>query len=319
MPVLEVQDLRVHFRLGTDFVHAVDGVDLSLEPGENLGLVGESGSGKTTLGYALMRLLPDNAVVKSGRVMHNGRDLLAATDSELRAVRWRRIAMVFQNAMAAMNPVFTVGDQIAAAMKLHFGSIHEEARKKAAHLFERVGVHPSRLDAYPHELSGGQRQRAMIAMALACDPEVLIADEPTTALDVVAQTQVLELLRDIQKEYGLSVILISHDLGAVANLCQQIAVLYAGQVVELNKTETLLNRPRHPYTQALLNAYPRIETEPGTLWAIPGTPPSLVDPPAGCRFAERCPIAQDVCREAPPIVATAGGWARCHFADRETA
>jgi oligopeptide/dipeptide ABC transporter ATP-binding protein len=315
--VLSVEDLHLRFRSGRREVRAVDGVSFTLARGETMGIVGESGSGKTSLGYALLGVLPANATITQGRVVLDGTDMVSASDEERRAMRWTRIAMVFQNAMSALNPVFSVGDQITRAMRLHGATDREAAQQRAGRLLERVGVSPSRLAAYPHELSGGQRQRVGIALAVACDPVVLIADEPTTALDVTSQVQVLDLLHDLQAELGMAVIMISHDLGAVADLCRTLAVYYAGQMVEVGPRERVLARPEHPYTKALLRAYPHLHRPIERLWTIEGSPPSLVRPPSGCRFHPRCPIAIPRCREeAPALLALRdGGSARCHLAD----
>ena len=315
-PLLEVEDLRLQFRAGTKVVRAVDGVSFSLGPGETLGIVGESGFGKTSLGYGLLGVLPSNAAITGGRIVLDGIDLAGAPEATRRAMRWKRISMVFQNAMAALNPIFKVGDQITKAIHLHEQISREQAVARAGQLLERVGVSATRLAAYPHELSGGQRQRVAIALAVSCNPAVVIADEPTTALDVTSQVQVLDLLRDLQAEFGMAVIMISHDLGAVASLCRRIAVFYAGQIVEIGSRERVLARPEHPYTTALLRAYPHLHGPVEKLWTIDGGPPSLITPPAGCRFHPRCPYVQERClREVPPPLGLAdGGYAACHFA-----
>jgi oligopeptide/dipeptide ABC transporter ATP-binding protein len=320
-PVLQVEDLRLQFRSGSRVVRAVDGVSFSLLPGETLGIVGESGSGKTSLGYGLLGVLPSNATIASGRILLDGIDLVTAPDDVKRDLRWRRIAMVFQNAMAALNPIFTVGDQIIRAIRLHEKVTREAASNRAAKLLERVGVSATRLAAYPHELSGGQRQRVALALAVSCNPAVVIADEPTTALDVSSQVQVLDLLRDLQQEFGMAVIMISHDLGAVTSLCRKIAVFYAGQIVEMGLRESVLAGPQHPYTTALLRAYPQLHGPVESLWTIGGSPPSLITPPSGCRFHPRCPQAQARCfTEVPRPLTTDGvGQAACHFPMRHDA
>lgn len=314
--VLRVEDLRLQFRVGHDRIRAVDGVSLTLHRGETLGIVGESGSGKSTLGYALLGLLPDNAEISSGSALVGGTDMTGSDPDVLRKARWTRIAMVFQNAMTALNPVISVGDQLVTAMRHHLGLSPDEARARAGVLLERVGVPTQKLMAYPHELSGGQRQRLMIALAVSCEPDVLVADEPTTALDVVAQAQVLGLLSELHRELGIAIILISHDLGAVSSLCDRIAVMYAGQIVELGDRDRILHRSEHPYTSALLRAYPRLDHPQDSLATIPGDPPDLAAPPAGCRFHPRCGYAVARCKSVAPEPIRVGnaGWSRCHFA-----
>jgi peptide/nickel transport system ATP-binding protein len=314
-PVLEVTDLRLQFRSGSRVVRAVDGVSFALGQGETLGIVGESGSGKTSLGYGLLGVLPSNASITGGRIRLDGVDLVGAPEAIRRTLRWKRISMVFQNAMAALNPIFTVGDQIIRAIRQHERISRDQASARAGRLLERVGVSASRLAAYPHELSGGQRQRVAIALAVSCNPAVVIADEPTTALDVTSQVQVLDLLRDLQAELGMAVIMISHDLGAVSSLCRTIAVFYAGQIVEIGSRERVLSDPAHPYTTALLRAYPHLHGAVETLWTIGGSPPSLVTPPGGCRFHPRCPAARERCLDQvpPPVALADGGYAACHY------
>jgi oligopeptide/dipeptide ABC transporter ATP-binding protein len=314
--LLEVRDLAMHFQVGSGWVHAVDGVSFDLRRGETLGIVGESGSGKTSLGYALLRLLPQNGRIVRGAIVFDGTDLVRLADAELRALRWKRFAVVFQNAMSALNPVFRVGDQIVDAIRYHTGVSRDAARERVASLFELVGLSRNRLRGYPHEFSGGMKQRAMIALALSCGPDLVVADEPTTALDVVAQEQVLRQIRSLQHDLDLALVFISHDISVVAEVCRNVAVMYAGEFVEYGPAEHLLTDPRHPYTIALLRSFPAVRGPQRTLLSVPGSPPDLVRPPSGCRFHPRCPFAQPVCREvSPPPVPTAGGWARCHFAE----
>ena len=312
-----VQRLSVRYRLpGSDaFFHAVDDVSFALPKGSSLGIVGESGSGKTTLGMALMRLLPPNATVTAGSVRVGNHDVLTASDAELRQLRWKSVSMVFQNSMSALNPVYRVGNQIMDAVQLHEPMGRSAAQERAATLFDLVGISPSRLRAYPHELSGGMKQRAMIALALACNPEVVVADEPTTALDVVIQAQIIDLLRRLREDLGLTLILISHDLGVVAQLADRIAVMYAGQIVEDDLATSILSHPTHPYTRALLDAYPALDVPAGQLRSIPGAPPDLSRVPGGCRFAPRCRYRQAICVDIEPelLEAVQGGLSRCHF------
>jgi len=315
--LLTVRDLTMHFQVGSGWVRAVDGVSFELRRGETLGVVGESGSGKTSLGYALLRLLPSNGRILRGSIVFDGTDLVPLPDDELRRLRWTRVAMIFQNAMSALNPVFRVGDQIVDAIRHHTGASRAVARERAGALFELVGLSRTRLRGYPHEFSGGMKQRAMIALALSCEPDLVIADEPTTALDVVAQGQVLRQIKDLQRDLDLAMVFVSHDISVVAEICKDVAVMYAGELVEYGAAEHLLTEPRHPYTMALLRSFPSVRGPQKTLLSVPGSPPDLVRPPSGCRFHPRCPFAQQICREvSPPPVATAGaGWARCHFTE----
>jgi peptide/nickel transport system ATP-binding protein len=315
-PLLEVQDLHVWFELeGGGELHAVQGIDLELASGERLGLVGESGCGKTTAVLALMGLLPPTASV-AGRVVLGEDDILAGGEDLIRPHRWRDIAMVFQGAMNAFNPVRRIVDQIAEPMALHGIAEGRAAKAQAGDLLELVGI-SKRLGArYPHEFSGGMRQRAAIAMALACNPKVLLADEPTTALDVMIQAQVLELLVGLTTEFGLALILVTHDLPVVAQVCDRAAVMYAGKIVEAGATETLFHDPRHPYTRLLFAATPDLEGR-GDVVSIPGTPPRLDRPLHGCPFAPRCDVAFEPCPTVTPqdLVVATGHRAACHHND----
>jgi oligopeptide/dipeptide ABC transporter ATP-binding protein len=302
-PLLVVEGLTTHFRLGGQTVYAVDDVSFSLADGEALGIAGESGCGKTTTALSLLRLLPSNAEVVGGSVRLFGIDLLAKSDKALQRYRWREISIIFQGAMNALNPVQRVGDQIAEPMIERLGLSKSAAAKRAGELLELVGIPKARRKAYPHELSGGMRQRAMIAMALACDPAVIIGDEPTTALDVMVQAQILELLEDLREKLGLSLILITHDLSVLAETCDRVMIMYAGRVAEEGPVGLVYGTPRHPYTQMLLRAFPDVLSGRRDLGTIPGSPPDLRTPPPGCRFHPRCPAAMDVCRtEVPPEV-----------------
>jgi peptide/nickel transport system ATP-binding protein len=299
--ILSVGDLVMHYTTRKGDVSAVDGVSFDLERGKSLGLVGESGCGKTSVAFSLMRLLPDNAKIKDGYVMIDGTDILALDHQTMLKFRWNRIAMVFQAAMNALNPVYTVGDQIIEAMELHLDLASKaEARERIANLFELVGLDPPLMDRYPHEFSGGMRQRAVIAMALSCNPDIIIADEPTTALDVIVQDRILRELKNIQHDMGMSMIYISHDIAVIAEVSDRIGVMYAGRMAELADGVDIFERPYHPYTHALMSAFPSIKGEKHELVTLPGEPPDLLFPPPGCRFHPRCPRATDVCREEHP-------------------
>jgi oligopeptide/dipeptide ABC transporter ATP-binding protein len=289
-------------------------VSFRLDYGEALGIAGESGCGKTTTALSLVRILPPNARIVSGRIDLMGIDLVPKSDNALRRYRWREISIVFQGAMNALNPVSRVRDQIAEPIEERLGASPKEARKRANELLELVGIPRKRGSVYPHQLSGGMRQRAMIAMALACDPAVVIGDEPTTALDVMIQAQILELLEDLRHKLGLSLILITHDLSVIAETCDRVMIMYAGRVAEEGPVDEVFRRPRHPYTQKLLSAFPNIHADRRTLDVIPGSPPDLRRPPPGCRFAPRCPMAMAVCSEVvPPETTFDGVRVACHL------
>ncbi|MCB0046775.1 MAG: ABC transporter ATP-binding protein [Caldilineaceae bacterium] len=302
--LLDVRNLSIDYvNKDASPAQAVRELDFTLRAGEVLGLVGESGCGKSTLMLGLMRLLPPAGRIVDGAVYFQGRDLLALSEAEMEDVRWKNISIIFQGAMNALNPVRTIGDQIGEAIRLHMprqDSAAVDARIRR--LLDLVGIAGNRKDQYPHQYSGGMRQRAMIAMALACDPQIVIADEPTTALDVMIQAQILELMGNLQKELGLSIIFVTHDLGVVAELCDSVLVMYGGVTAEYADVDTIYNAPRHPYTQELLRAFPDITRPAGKLTSIPGYPPRLDDLPPGCRFAPRCPQVFGRCRqEMPPI------------------
>jgi len=303
-PLLEVADLRVRFRGRRGLVHALDGVSLALNPGEVMGIVGESGSGKSVLSLSVLRLLPSPpAEIAGGSIRFDGRDLLALPERAMRALRGDRIGMIFQEPMTALNPVFTAGHQIAEVFRAHQGLSRRAAMEAAVGMLATVGVAAPerRAHEYPFQLSGGMRQRVMIAMALACRPNLLIADEPTTALDVTIQAQILDLILDLRDRLGTAVILITHDFGVVAETADRVAVMYAGRVVETGPVGDLLARPLHPYTRALMRAVPRIAGGGGRLEEIGGTVPDLSPPPPGCRFRNRCPLAADACRADPAL------------------
>ncbi len=302
-PLLDVRDLTVEFDTPTGIVRAVDGVSLQLGNGEVLGIVGESGSGKTVTSRALLRLLPARrARIPAGSVKYNGVDLLSLGETEMHAIRGRHIGMIFQNPMTHLDPVMTIGNQIAEPLRAHEGLGRKEALERAVDLLRQVGIpDPAlRVSSYPHEFSGGMRQRVLIAAALACHPKILIADEPTTGLDVTVQAQILRLLLDLRDNSGLSLILITHDLGVVAQTCDTVAVMYAGRIVERAAKADLLQRPLHPYTKGLIGSQPGAAPPRQELPSIPGQPPSFTELPAGCRFHPRCGYAEDACRAAPP-------------------
>jgi oligopeptide/dipeptide ABC transporter ATP-binding protein len=315
-PLLAVDDLRVHLFTNRGVVRAVDGVGFALSAGESLGIVGESGCGKTMTALSLMRLIPSPpARIVSGRIMFDGEDVVALDEPRLRALRGNAMAMIYQDPMTTLNPVFSVGEQIAEAVRLHRDASRAAARARAVEMLELVGIPDPGLCAqsYPHQLSGGMRQRAVIAMALACHPKLLIADEPTTALDVTIQAQILDLMRRLQQELGTAIILITHDLGVIADLVDTVVVMYAGKVVERAPVRQLFAVPRHPYTQGLLRSVPSLETREHRMRTIEGTVPSAYAMPQGCRFHPRCGIARDVCRtDEPPLVPDGvGGEAAC--------
>ena len=315
-PLLVVQDLRTHFKLESGWVRAVDGVSFRLNDGEALGIAGESGCGKTTTALSLVRLLPSNARIRKGSSIELfGIDLVPKTEDQLRRYRWREISIVFQGAMSALNPVRRVGEQIAEPIEFRLGEPKERARRRAAELLELVGIPRKRAEAYPHELSGGMRQRVMIAMALACDPAIVIGDEPTTALDVMVQAQILKLLEQLRQELGLSLILITHDLSVIAETCDRTLVMYAGRVAEEGPVRKIFSAPRHPYTSKLLGAFPSIQADRRSLDTIPGLPPDLRDPPPGCRFHPRCPAVMAVCKEIvpPEVIFPDGVRVACHL------
>ncbi|MFM8559324.1 MAG: ABC transporter ATP-binding protein [bacterium] len=304
-PLLEVRDLQTHFFTDDGLVRAVDGVSYALAPGETLAVVGESGSGKSVTSLSIQRLVPDPpGRIVGGSIRFKGRELLTLSDSEMRAVRGKEISMIFQEPMTSLNPVHTCGDQIAEVVRLHEGLDRAAARERAIEMLRLVGIPAPevRVDEFPHQMSGGMLQRVMIALALACRPALLIADEPTTALDVTIQAQILELLQRLRRELGMAVLLITHDLGVVAETADRVSVMYAGQVVEYSTVRETFRTPRHPYTAGLLASLPKLGEESDRLRVIPGQVPDPARFPSGCRFHPRCPVALDRCRrEAPEL------------------
>ena len=306
-PLLEVKSLRTSFFTDAGEVRAVDGVSFSVEPGKLMGIVGESGSGKTASVLSIMRLLPDSAKIVSGEIIFENQDLLKLSEPEMRHVRGARIAMIFQEPMTSLNPVFTIGSQIGEAIRLHQQTSRAETRNRTIEALRMVGIADPerRVDDYPHQLSGGMRQRVMIAMALSCNPKMLIADEPTTALDVTIQAQILDLIRELQVRLGLAVILVTHDMGIVAEYADDVTILYAARVMEQAPSAELFKNPLNPYTRGLLESIPGIDgTRHHRLQAIPGSIPSALNPPAGCRFHPRCPRAIPDCSAAEPPLLT---------------
>ena len=316
-PLLQVKDLATHFvtARGTRVVRAVNEVSFSLDAGQTLGIVGESGSGKTTLALSLVRLLPPAARIESGEILFEGEDLLKKSDTAMRRIRGRRIAMILQDPMASLNPLFTIGDQVAEPIRVHEGVERASAWTKARDLLKavRISAPETRVKEYPHQMSGGMRQRIVGAIAISCEPALLIADEPTTSLDVTIQAQYLNLLRELQRTHHLAMIFITHNLGIVAKMCDRVAVMYAGRIVESGPVRRIFNAPAHPYTEALLSSIPRLSDPTQRLTAIDGQPPDLASPPPGCAFHPRCPKVVERCREDdPPGFSVADGHtARC--------
>jgi peptide/nickel transport system ATP-binding protein len=318
LDLLNVVDLEVGYTSDGRCAKAVDQVSVNVAGAEAVGLAGESGCGKTTLALSVMRLLPPGGRILGGKILFDRQDVTTLSDAELRKVRWKEISMVFQGAMNALNPVHKVGNQIVEAIALHETMARSEAVERTKNLFRMVGLDPSRIGDYPHQFSGGMKQRAIIAMALACNPKLVIADEPVTALDVIVQDQILKLLKKLQKELGLSMILISHDLSVVAQTCDRVAIMYAGKIVEYADVVSIFDQPAHPYTQALVSAFPSIRRSQ-KLKVIPGFPPNLMNPPSGCRFHPRCPMTTDLCVSKLPtmIKVKNGHYAACHLVQEE--
>ncbi|RCW62408.1 ABC transporter ATP-binding protein [Halanaerobium sp. ST460_2HS_T2] len=314
--LVEVKNLKTYFYTEEGVVKAVDGVDYEIYPGETLGIVGESGCGKSVTSLSIMRLVESPpGRIEAGEINFQGKDLTKLPEKEMRKIRGNDISMIFQEPMTSLNPVYTVGDQIIEAIMLHKGVDRKEARRQAIDMLQKVGIPlpEQRVDEYPHQLSGGMRQRVMIAMALSCDPKLLIADEPTTALDVTIQAQILELMNSLKESYGMSIMMITHDLGVIAEVSDRVAVMYAGKVVEYTDVDTLFEDPKHPYTWGLMNSIPKLDKDVDRLEAIPGSVPSPLNFPEGCKFNTRCPLAEGKCfDQEPPLEEVADGHkARC--------
>ena len=310
--LLTVENLTMHYMTRAGPVRAVDGVSFSVERGQSLGLVGESGCGKSSIATTLLKLLPDNADLVAGKVMLDGVDLAPLSESEMREYRWVRISMVFQAAMNSLDPVYRVGDQIVEALEAHYTNARQDSIERVRDLYDLVGLNRAFMERYPHEYSGGMKQRAIIAMALACEPDLVIADEPTTALDVIVQDRILREMKEVQRKLDMSMIYISHDMAVIAEVSDVVGVMYAGKIVEYGPTSEIFGRPIHPYTNALMSAFPSVKGEKRELVTLPGEPPDLTNPPAGCRFHPRCAYATDECRVSePPIVNRGEHWAAC--------
>ena len=317
MSLLSVQNLTTYYKTMRGYVRAVEDVSFNLGKGEAMGLAGESGCGKTTVALSILRLLPSNGEIVKGRVLFRDKDVVDMSEDELRKeIRWKGISLIFQGAMNALNPVYSVEYQIVEAIRHHEENVSKkEAKERVKKLFELVGLDPSRTTNYPHEFSGGMRQRAMIAMALACNPDLVIADEPGTALDVIVQAQVLKLMRSLKEKLNLGTIIITHDLSIISETCEKLAIMYAGRLVELGDVVAMFKDPLHPYTQGLIQAFPHIKEERRRMESIPGSPPNLLNPPSGCRFSPRCKYAMEVCRkEVPPLNEVSDGhFVACHL------
>ncbi len=315
MKQLEIKDLTIHYITSDGVVKAVNGVSLDVEKGETLGLVGETGAGKTTIALGILRLVSDPpGKILGGEILYEGEDILKMGDEQLRELRGGKVSMIFQDPMTALNPVLTVGDQIAEMIHLHNDCTHQESLVRAGEMLETVGIPAERADEYPHQFSGGMKQRVVIAIALACNPQLLIADEPTTALDVTIQAQVLSMIKTLKEERGTSMILITHDLGVVAETCDKVAIMYAGEIVESGTLQHIFNETAHPYTEGLFGSLPSLDKDVDRLTPIEGLMPDPTDLPEGCKFNPRCPIATDECRVTEPELRelTPGHFVRCH-------
>lgn len=312
--ILDIRNLTIHYVTDKETVRAVNGINLTLKQGESLGLVGETGAGKTTTALGILRLVPNPpGKIVAGEIFYKGEDLLKKSESDMRKIRGHEISMIFQDPMTALNPVLTVGEQISEAILLHQNLTPQEALQKSMDMMELVGIEGIRHSEYPHQFSGGMKQRIVIAIALACDPALLLADEPTTALDVTIQAQVIDLIENLKKKLGTSLILITHDLGVVAEVCDRVAIIYGGQIVEFAEIAMIYNNPKHPYTIGLFGSIPNFSVKAKRLKPIYGLMPDPANLPEGCSFAERCPLATDACRQGdiPNIEIEPGHWVKC--------
>lgn len=319
-PLLQVEDLVVEYRTKRGVIRAVDHVSFDIYPNEVFGLAGESGCGKSTIAHAITRIHKPPAYISGGKVIFNGMDILEMDDGNLRGFRWEHLSIVFQSAMNALNPVLSVGTQIIDAIQAHVPMSKVEARQRALELLEVVGIDPARIDSYPHQLSGGMRQRAVIAIALALNPELIVMDEPTTALDVVVQKQIIEEIQELQKKFGFSILFITHDLSLLVEISDRIGIMYAGKMVETAPSKRLFTDPQHPYTQRLMNSFPTVFGPRRELSGIPGAPPDLISPPSGCRFHPRCDVAlAGRCQEVVPILQKVDDrhMVACHLMDEK--
>jgi peptide/nickel transport system ATP-binding protein len=318
--LLELRDLSIEYHTDDAIIYAVNNIHLSIKKGETIGLVGETGAGKTTVARAILRILPTPpAKIMGGEIFYEDRNVLELSEREMRRIRGNKIAMIFQDPMTALNPIEKVGFQIAETIRQHNAISHPEAEKRACDMLELVGIPMERFNEYPHQFSGGMKQRVVIAMALACNPELLLADEPTTALDVTIQAQVLEMMQSLKTRLGTSVILITHDLGVVADICDSVAVMYAGEIVERGTVEDIFDHASHPYTLGLFGSLPKLDTDERRLKPIKGLMPDPTNLPAGCRFCDRCPDAEDRCSKSPPpdTEVSPGHMVKCWFAEGE--
>lgn len=312
--ILEIKNLHVHYITEDETVRAVNGVNLSLQQGESLGLVGETGAGKTTTALSIMQLVPyPPGVITDGEIMFQGKNLIYNTDKENQQMRGNGISMIFQDPMTSLNPIMTIGEQLVEVVLTHKKVNKEEAKKHVVELLKVVGVKEDRFNDYPHQFSGGMKQRVVITMALLCNPQLLIADEPTTALDVTIQAQVLDIIRDLQQKYNMSMILITHDLGVVAETCDKVAIMYAGEIVETGTIEEVYTNAKHPYTRGLFESIPKLDEDNEKLIPIPGSTPNAAALPSGCFFHPRCKYKQDICAEISPPVQGEGHCYKCHF------
>lgn|SRR5690606_19196787 len=320
-PLLRVRDLEVEYRTKRGVVRAVDHVSFDIYPNEVFGLAGESGCGKSTIAHAILRLLKPPAYIAGGSIMFGDTDVLALNEQQLSGFRWKQVSIVFQSAMNALNPVLTIGTQIMDAIQAHLPVSKQEARDRAVELLQLVGIDPSRINSYPHQLSGGMRQRVVIAIALTLNPQMIVLDEPTTALDVVVQKQIMDEIRELRKKFGFSILFISHDLSLMVEFSDRVGIMYAGELVEVAPSQEVFNHPQHPYTVKLMNSFPTITGERQELLGIPGSPPDLISPPPGCRFHPRCDVAiAGICQTIRPqlIEHTPNHRAACHLLDQES-